>query len=86
MTMRMPAVLKNCEDVRDFLMDFLDKKLPISDAVLFRLHMLLCPPCRKYMGQYKSSVELAKNILDDPPPPELINLTTEFINKQTKKK
>lgn len=84
--MRLPAVLKDCEDVRDFLMDFLDNKLPATDTIMFRLHMFLCSPCRQYMGQYNNSVDLAKNILDDPPPPELINLTNEFINKQVKDK
>lgn len=82
--MRLPAVLKDCEDVRDYLMDYLDEKLPKTDAFLFRLHMFLCSACRQYMGRYKTSVELAQNILDDPPPPELINLTTEFLKKHSK--
>ncbi|MBW7998498.1 MAG: hypothetical protein FVQ81_18380 [Candidatus Glassbacteria bacterium] len=84
--MRMPAVLKECDEVRDFLMEFLDRKLRASDALVFRLHLLLCPPCKKYMGRYKSSVELARNILDDPPPTELVNLTNEFLAKRSKEK
>jgi predicted anti-sigma-YlaC factor YlaD len=82
--MRLPAALKDCEEVRDFLMDYLDGKLPATDSIMFRLHMFLCSPCRRYMGRYTTSVELAKNILDDPPPPELINLTNEFISKRVK--
>ena len=82
--MRMPSVLKDCEEIRDFLMDFLDNHLPKPDAFVFRLHIFLCSNCRQYMNRYKTSVELAKNILDDPPPPELINLTTEFLKKKSK--
>ena len=84
--MRLPSVLKECDEVRDFLMEYLDRELPTSDSLIFRLHMLLCQPCKKYMGRYKSSVELAQNIMDDPPPPELINLTNEFIRKRLKEK
>ncbi len=65
-------------------MDFLDGKLATTDSVLFRVHMFLCSPCRHYMKRYNTSVELAKNILDDPPPPELVNLTNEFISKRIK--
>ena len=82
--MQLPAVLKDCEDVRDYLMDYLDDKLPKSDTFLFWLHMFLCSNCRRYMGRYKTSVELAQHILDDPPPLELINLTAEFLKKQSK--
>ena len=84
--MRMPSVLKDCDEIRDFLMDFLDNHLPKSDAFVFRLHIFLCSSCRQYMNRYKTSVELAQNILDDPPPPELINLTTEFLKKKGKDK
>ena len=84
--MRLPSVLKECEEVRDFLIDYLERKLPATDTIMFRLHMFLCSPCRRYMARYNNSVDLAKNILDDPPPPELINLTNEFISRRTKEK
>ncbi len=80
--MQMPALLKQCQDVQSFLVNFLDGVLPVADSMIFRLHVLLCAPCRRYMNRYNDSVELARNILDDPPPPELINLTSEFIKKQ----
>ena len=84
--MQMPAYLKRCEEVRTFLMDYLDNELPIFDAVLFRLHVLLCSACRKYLNRYTDSVTLAKNILDDPPPPELVNLSTEFLQKHAQRR
>lgn len=81
-----PAFLKECEEISNFLMEFLDRKLPRGEALLFRLHLLMCSRCRRYMSRYTHSVDIAKNIMDDPPPPELINLTTEFLNKRSKKK
>lgn len=84
--MRPPAFLKECKEIGDFLMEFLDRKLPRGEALLFRMHLLMCSRCRHYMSRYTNSVEIAKNIMDDPPPTELINLTTEFLNKRTKEK
>ena len=82
--MQMPAILKDCEDIQDFLMDYLDEKLPKSESFVFRLHLFLCSACRGYMKRYNTSVEIAQNIMDDPPPPELINLTNEFLKKRIK--
>ncbi len=82
--MQMPTQLKRCEDIRTFLMDYLDNELPVGDSLIFRLHLLLCTVCRRYMNKYKDSVSLAKSIMDDPPPPELVNLTTEFLHKRVR--
>ena len=79
--MQLPASLKTCEEIRSFLMDYLDNELPVMDSILFRLHVLLCTACRRYMSRYKDSAELAKHILNDPPPPELVTLTIEFLHK-----
>lgn len=80
--MQLPASLKSCADIQSFLMDFLDNELPVMDLVLFRLHILLCGACRRYMGRYKDSTALARQILNDPPPPELVNLSLEFLRKR----
>ena len=86
MTMREGSFLMGCKEISDFLMDFLDRKLPRGEALIFRLHLLLCTNCRRYMARYKTSVDIAKNIMDDPPPVELVNLTTEFLSKRAKPK
>jgi anti-sigma factor RsiW len=64
-------------------MDYLDRELPVVDSLLFRVHVMLCTACRRYMIRYKDSTELARKILDDPPPPELINLASEFVSRRT---
>ena len=78
----MHPVPKSCEEIRNFLMDYLDRELPMLDSLLFRMHVMLCTACRGYMGRYKDSTELARKFLDEPPPPELINLATEFLSKR----
>ncbi|MCZ6626658.1 MAG: zf-HC2 domain-containing protein [SAR324 cluster bacterium] len=81
--MQSSLFMKDCENIRNFLMDYLDGVVPLGEAMMFRLHVLLCTRCRRYMNRYSESAELARNIMNDPPPPELINLTMEFVRKQS---
>ena len=74
--------MKSCVEIQTFLMDYLDNELPAIESLLFRLHILLCLTCKRYLGRYKDSTALAKHILDDPPPPELVNLSMEFLRKR----
>ncbi len=69
-------------EVREFLLDYLDGKVPLWRALQFRLHLYLCPPCRDYLERYNTSVTLSKKILADPPPPELIDLTLDFLDQK----
>ena len=78
----MVALMRNCDDIRDFLLEYLEKRLPRFDAWAFRFHLFTCPKCRGYLERYSTSVALSQNILDDPPPLELVNLTLEFLNKR----
>ena len=80
----MVALTRNCDEIRDFLLEYLEKRLPPFDAWAFRFHLFTCPKCRGYLERYNTSVALSQNILDDPPPAELVNLTLEFLNKRIK--
>ena len=80
----MYVIPKSCEEIRRFLIDYLDRELPVVDSLLFRVHVMLCTACRGYMNRYQDSTELARKFLDDPPPPELINLAAEFVSKRTR--
>lgn len=84
--MRMPAMLPTCQEVQDFLMDFLDGRLRLVESLRFRGHLLFCAPCKHYIERYKDGVALSRNILNDPPPPELVNLTQEFLKNNLPRK
>ncbi len=73
-------------EVREFLIKFLEDKLPALKKYQFQMHLLLCKDCKNYLGKYRSSIELSKNYLDDPPPQELVNLTLKFIEEKLEEK
>ena len=70
-------------EIREFLMDYLDGRLPWLKSIQFRLHLLLCPSCGDYLRTYNSSLVLARNYLGDPPPDELVELTLKFVEERT---
>lgn len=66
-------------EVREFLIDYLEDQLSALKKVQFRLHLLMCRECGEYLRKYDSSVSLAQHYLEDPPPPELVELTLRFL-------
>ena len=63
-----------CRDVTDVLDGYLDGKLPRSQRLAIRLHLLLCRDCRNYLRSYKLTIRAAKAAmldLDRPPPPDM---------------
>lgn len=69
-------------EVREFLIDYLEDQLSALKKVQFRLHLLMCKECGEYLRKYDSSVSLAQHYLEDPPPPELVELTLRFLDER----
>lgn len=82
----MKLLLGTHAEVREFLIDFLEDKLPALKKYQFQMHLLLCKDCENYLGKYRSSIDLSKNYLADPPPPELVDLTLKFIEEKLEEK
>jgi anti-sigma factor RsiW len=80
------VVIGPCARVREFLLDYLEGTLPAPTRLRFRLHLLLCRACKRYLAQYHTGVEWARAVESDPPPPELVDLTLEFLKKHPPRK
>ena len=48
----------SCQEVTEFLADFLDGELPLRQRLVFRLHLLMCPDCRRYLDSYAATIRL----------------------------
>jgi predicted anti-sigma-YlaC factor YlaD len=65
----------NCRDVTEFLSDYLDGELPLRQRVSFKLHLLLCRDCRRYLRSFATTIKLTQSLRvqsaadDDPPIP-----------------
>ena len=60
----------NCRKVTEFLADYLDGNLTWGQRFLFRLHLLLCPPCRNYLDSYRKTIAAAREALTEAKPSE----------------
>jgi len=67
-----------CRECFDFILRYLDGELPADEQSSFEVHMAKCPPCRRYLAQYKLTVDAGKaacaesNRVPDDVPEELI--------------
>lgn len=58
--------MMTCQQLIDFLTDYLDGKLPLSQRVAFELHLTLCRDCRSYLHNYKAAIEASRSAFDAP--------------------
>lgn len=56
----------NCRECFEFILRYLDGELPPDEHSSFELHMSRCPPCRRYLAQYKVTVEAGKLACAEP--------------------
>ncbi len=50
----------NCRECFEFILRYLDGELPADERRSFEIHMQRCPPCERYLEQYKVTVEAGK--------------------------
>lgn len=88
--MNMPMML-TCREFEDFLLDYSEKKLPMVASLAFKMHMMMCSKCRRYVKSYLKTIELSKKSLcnksDELPqdiPEELVNTIMELRKKVIK--
>ncbi len=70
----------SCKEVEEFLMDYLEGNLGFCTRVRFRLHILMCPDCPKYIQEYKNTVVLGKSMFDHLDDESIENVPEEIIH------
>jgi anti-sigma factor RsiW len=50
----------NCRECTEFILRYLEGELTPDEQASFALHMSRCPPCERYLRQYKLTVEAGK--------------------------
>ena len=47
-----------CQELADFILDFVEGRLPEDQATVFEEHLAICPSCIAYIKSYKSTCEI----------------------------
>jgi anti-sigma factor RsiW len=55
-----------CQELVNFLMDYLDGQLPPDQRRRFEEHLNVCPPCVAYVQNYRSTVTLSRRLAEHP--------------------
>ncbi len=73
----------SCEDVNQFIIDYLEEMIPPRIRSRFEAHISECPDCGPYFDQYLQTVELVKyeGAIQPEPPAELVELTLAFLRE-----
>lgn len=57
--------MMTCRELIDFLIDYHEGSLDTATRGEFDRHLSLCPPCRRYLESYLSTIALAKASCED---------------------
>ena len=55
----------NCRECTEFILRYLEGELAPDEQATFKRHLGLCPPCERYLNQYKVTVEASKTACKD---------------------
>jgi predicted anti-sigma-YlaC factor YlaD len=71
----------SCQDVNQFIVDYLEETLPARTRVRFEKHIADCPNCGPFFDQYLQTIQLARE--EGTPsinlPEELVEATLTFL-------
>jgi anti-sigma factor RsiW len=71
--------MATCEELEDFIIDYVDETLPDSQNRKFDLHLRVCAPCRRYIENYRKTIALTNASYEDVPPPDGENIPEELV-------
>lgn len=55
-----------CQEMIDFLADYLEGELSESQHRTLDQHLAVCPECEAYLHSYRSTIDLSKLVCDEP--------------------
>ena len=50
-----------CEECVDFLLDYVDGRLPDEQRFHFESHVAFCPACEDYVANYRQAAEMCRD-------------------------
>lgn len=72
----------NCEQVREFMYEYLDDALPSLVSFRFKVHIKVCQECREYLFLYKKTANAKDFRKENPAPQQFLDSTLDFLRKE----
>ncbi len=68
-----------CQDLAEFLLDYVQGDLPATVATSFQRHLDVCADCRAYISTYRQTIELSKAAFHIPHEDQFESIPDELV-------
>ena len=75
---------RTCQQIADFLLDYLTRELHPDTAAEFEEHLGICPDCVAFLNTYKKTVQVTRSLRYEDIPPEMEKRVSRFLQKKIK--
>ena len=52
------APMPSCRQVAEWMDDFTDEEIPLGRKIMLKVHLMLCPDCRRYLATYRQTRQM----------------------------
>ncbi len=63
--------MPSCQELTELVTDYLEDEMSFGDRVRFKMHVAMCPPCKRYLNQMKVTVETLGSVPAPVIPPDV---------------
>ena len=74
--------MMSCEQVNEFILDYVEERLPNETKAKFDEHLKMCPCCVPFLEQYKQTVDMVATDGQIEVPADLAEHTLSFLREQ----
>jgi anti-sigma factor RsiW len=60
-----------CAEIVQLITEYLEGRLAPAERRRFEGHIAICPPCRAFLEQMRTTVELVRDLREEDVPPEM---------------
>jgi predicted anti-sigma-YlaC factor YlaD len=64
-------LILTCADIVKLVTDYLEGALTPAERRRFEGHVAICPPCRAFLDQTRTTIELVGGLREEDVPPEM---------------
>lgn len=68
-----------CQQLIEFLTDYLDGQLPLTQRAAFEVHLALCRDCRSYLHNFKTTIAASQKAFSDASEPVPANVPEDLV-------
>jgi anti-sigma factor RsiW len=69
--------LLTCQEVLDYLTEYLEGRLPAGEHARMDEHLAACPPCLAYLRNFQATIAITKQACSDDP--QLAQIPEELV-------